>query len=232
MLRAVLSERYARLDNPAIMERVITQFQDTYTPISLDLTDTAFHLRLIKGEQADLSLLNVGDIAHSGLIITNSETGMGALKLLSLVYRLKCRNGMVGADERAFQSKAHLGKDFEMQTFFSASLASLQSYFGFVIRQLRNAHNDVYHPEQAVALVQYLAKHHLWNQPFVARLQEHLPQEERSKFGLIQAVTEVAKQWGPEERLRLERQATELLRYDLATLSEHAVREAALISAN
>jgi len=230
VVRAVLSERYAKLDNPAIMEHVIDHLQDTYVPVSLELTDHAFQLRLVRNEQADIGKLNVGDIAYSGLIVANSETGMGALRLHSLLYRLKCKNGMVGGDESAYQSKSHLGKTFEMREFFNRALEGIHSYFPFLVRQLRSAHEDVFLPEQAMALVSYLGKRQYWNQAFISNVQTQLLVEDTSKFGLVQAITEMAKTHPPEDRLRFERQASGLLRHNMASLAEHVAKETALIA--
>jgi hypothetical protein len=52
-----------------------------------------------------------GDYVQSGLIITNSEVGMGTVTIQPLLYRLVCTNGMVVNDMKAGGTKRrHIGK--------------------------------------------------------------------------------------------------------------------------
>ena len=39
-----------------------------------------------------------GDIVQAGIIISNSEVGLGSVRVMPLVYRLVCLNGMVVND--------------------------------------------------------------------------------------------------------------------------------------
>jgi len=47
-------------------------------------------------------------------VISNSEVGLGSLKIEPLVYRLVCRNGMICKDYS--QKKYHVGKQVEAET--------------------------------------------------------------------------------------------------------------------
>ena len=49
-----------------------------------------------------------GDIVQAGVIISNSETGLGAVNIQPLVYRLVCSNGMVVNDART--RRHHVGR--------------------------------------------------------------------------------------------------------------------------
>ena len=49
-----------------------------------------------------------GDIVQAGLIISNSEVGLGAVNIQPLVYRLVCSNGMVINDAQA--RRTHVGR--------------------------------------------------------------------------------------------------------------------------
>jgi len=52
-----------------------------------------------------------GDPVQAGLIITNSETGLGALDIRPMIYRLICTNGMVSGKtvSEGRMRKTHLG---------------------------------------------------------------------------------------------------------------------------
>jgi hypothetical protein len=49
-----------------------------------------------------------GDIVQAGVVISNSETGQGAVSVQPLVYRLICTNGMVVNDAAARRN--HIGR--------------------------------------------------------------------------------------------------------------------------
>ena len=39
-----------------------------------------------------------GDVVQSGILISNSETGLGSVSVMPLIYRLVCSNGMIAND--------------------------------------------------------------------------------------------------------------------------------------
>lgn len=106
--RAFLSDRYRRLDNDELLEHVLPVLANVpeieFT--SLDVTDTRMYVKAttpaVEGEVA------VGDVVRAGVVISNSEVGVGALRVMPLVVRLVCMNGMTVADRavRGF----HIGK--------------------------------------------------------------------------------------------------------------------------
>ena len=86
--RAFLSERYRRIDNAEIAEAVLNAVNPRLTAEVVP-----------------------GDIVQSGILITNSEVGMGSMSIQPLVYRLVCTNGMVVNDART--RKYHVGRGNE-----------------------------------------------------------------------------------------------------------------------
>ena len=87
-LRAFLSNRYRRLDNLELVDHilpVITQMKNC-TIASCDITETHLYLKVInKSMKAEITK---GDIVQAGFVVSNSEIGLGALKVEPLVYRL------------------------------------------------------------------------------------------------------------------------------------------------
>ena len=49
-----------------------------------------------------------GDIVQAGVIISNSEVGLGSVSIQPLVYRLVCKNGMVVNDAQTRRN--HVGR--------------------------------------------------------------------------------------------------------------------------
>lgn len=107
-VRAVLSERYRRLDNFDLAESVLPvlhQLPEVRFE-SVELTETRMYLKCVtprlRYEMAP------GDIVQAGVAVTNSETGQGTLSVQPLLYRLVCRNGLIAADSSL--RKTHVGR--------------------------------------------------------------------------------------------------------------------------
>lgn len=93
--RAFLSNRYRRIDNldiasvtlPVIGELPEARF------VSTQITDDFMYIKVVNPRlQADVV---PGDVVQAGVIISNSETGLGSVTIQPLIYRLVCSNGMV-----------------------------------------------------------------------------------------------------------------------------------------
>lgn len=106
--RAFLSNRYRRIDNldiarvvlPIIGEMEGARFE------SCEITDDRMYLKVVNPRlQAEVI---PGDIVQAGIMISNSETGLGAVNIQPLIYRLVCSNGMVVNE--AGTRRAHIGR--------------------------------------------------------------------------------------------------------------------------
>lgn len=106
--RAFLSNKYRRLDNYEVAQAVLPilgQIPDVRFE-STELTDNRMYIKAINPRlEAEVKK---GDIVQAGVMITNSETGMGSVCIQPLVYRLVCLNGMVIND--AATRKYHVGR--------------------------------------------------------------------------------------------------------------------------
>lgn len=106
--RAFLSDRYRRIDNYQIAQTVlpiISDMQDARIE-SCEVTEQRMYLKVVNPRLT--TEVVPGDIVQSGILISNSEVGMGSLMIQPLVYRLVCKNGMVVND--AGQKKYHVGR--------------------------------------------------------------------------------------------------------------------------
>ncbi len=107
-VRAVLSDRYRRLDNFDLAESVLPILQQLPEVRfeSVELTETRMYLKCItprlKYEMAP------GDVVQAGVVISNSEVGHGTLSVQPLLYRLVCSNGLIAADRSL--RKTHVGR--------------------------------------------------------------------------------------------------------------------------
>lgn len=134
-VRAVLSEKYRRLDNFDLAQNVLPMLNDANATIeSCEITDSKLYIKAITHKvQAEVK---PGDVVSSGLIISNSETGHGSLSVKPLVYRLVCSNGAI-VDDYAMR-KYHAGKNTDMMQieFSNETLRAEDKAFWLTVRDL------------------------------------------------------------------------------------------------
>ena len=106
--RALLSERYRRIDNMEIATSVLPLFagNDQYEVMSCEVTENRLYLKVVN-HRLEMEVRK-GDIVQAGVMISNSEVGLGAVSIQPLVYRLVCTNGMVVNDMG--ERRHHVGR--------------------------------------------------------------------------------------------------------------------------
>lgn len=114
--RAFLSDKYRRIDNFEIASTVlpiIAEIPDAKVE-SCEVTEERMYIKVVNPRlQGEVS---VGDVVQSGIMITNSEVGLGSMTIQPLLYRLVCTNGMVVNDART--RKYHSGTRNELTDDF------------------------------------------------------------------------------------------------------------------
>ena len=106
--RALLSERYRRIDNMEIATSVLPLFagNDQYEVMSCEVTENRLYLKVVN-HRLEMEVRK-GDIVQAGVMISNSEVGLGAVSIQPLVYRMVCTNGMVVNDMG--ERRHHVGR--------------------------------------------------------------------------------------------------------------------------
>lgn len=99
-VRAFLSDRYNRIENEEIAKAALPALleQDGVQVISSSITETRMYIKAVftkvQGE------VRKGDLVQAGVVISNSEVGLGAVSIKPLVYRLVCTNGLIIEDSK------------------------------------------------------------------------------------------------------------------------------------
>lgn len=107
-VRAFLSNRYRRLDNLELCAAVLPVIKEMKGAniVSCEVTESHLYLKVInKRMKAEVT---VGDVVQAGFVVSNSEVGLGSLRVEPLVFRLVCKNGMICKDFS--QKKYHVGR--------------------------------------------------------------------------------------------------------------------------
>lgn len=92
--RAFLSNRYRRIDNLDIAKITLPIIEKMPGAIyeSCEVTDDRMYIKVVNPRLT--AEVVPGDIVQSGVVISNSETGQGAVCVQPLIFRLVCSNGM------------------------------------------------------------------------------------------------------------------------------------------
>ncbi|HQM30781.1 MAG TPA: DUF932 domain-containing protein [Syntrophales bacterium] len=96
-VRAFLSDRYRPLDNDLIAGAClpILANEANLNIVSTQLTDRRLYIQAITPRLT--AEVKRGDVVQAGIIISNSEVGLGAVSIETLIYRLQCLNGMIAS---------------------------------------------------------------------------------------------------------------------------------------
>lgn len=106
--RAFLSNRYRRIDNIDIARITLPIIQEMPDVIyeSCNLSDDYMFIKVVNPRLT--AEVVPGDIVQAGVVISNSETGQGAVCVQPLIYRLVCSNGMTVNEARTRRN--HVGR--------------------------------------------------------------------------------------------------------------------------
>ena len=211
--RAFLSDRYRRIDNYEIAEAVL--------PIIADIKDARIESCEVTDERMYIKVVNPrletevvpGDVVQSGIIITNSEVGMGSMAVQPLGYRLVCSNGMVVND--AATRRYHIGRGNEAGEDYSlysnATLAADdralmlkvqdtvraavdQTRFEKVVKMMRDAKQAKIVTTDIPQMIELASSDYGFTKKEGSRILDHLIRDgEFSLYGLANAVTRAAQ---------------------------------------
>jgi hypothetical protein len=134
-VRAILSDKYRRLDNYDLAQNVLPMLYDAQAQVeSCEITENKIYIKAITHKvQAEVKK---GDLVSAGIIISNSETGNGSLSIKPLAYRLVCSNGAI-VDDLAMR-KYHAGRQQELEQieFSNDTLFAEDKAFWLKVRDL------------------------------------------------------------------------------------------------
>lgn len=212
-LRAFLSDRYRRLDNLELVDHVLPVLAEMKgcDIVSCDVTETHLYLKIIN--KALKTEVVPGDVVQAGFVISNSEIGLGALKVEPLVYRLICKNGMISKDYS--HKKYHTGRqvddtDNAYELYSDATLeaddkayflkvqdivraAVDETKFALTVDKLR-ASMEISTANNPVETVEILGDRYLLNKNERGSILRHfIKGNDLSHYGLVNAVTRASQ---------------------------------------
>lgn len=109
--RAILSNGYRPIDNDEIAPMIFENLSATQADIvSCEITDTKLYIKALFPRA--MTEIKVGDPVQMGIVISNSEIGMGQISFEPLLYRLICSNGAIMPDRAV--KRRHLGSRIKL----------------------------------------------------------------------------------------------------------------------
>lgn len=211
--RALLSDRYRRIDNFEVASAVlpIISRMEGAGVESCELTDSRMYLKVVNPRVT--AEIKKGDIVQAGVLISNSEVGMGSVTVSPLIYRLVCSNGMIAEDGKL--RKYHVGRANESREDFSiyrnetieaddkAFLMKLedsvkaavdQARFAAIVDKLRESTEATFQPQQVQQVVELASKEYGFTDSESSGILGHLASGgDLSLYGLANAVTRQAQ---------------------------------------
>lgn len=122
--RAFLSDRYQRIDNNHVAETVLPVLAGTpgIEVVSCDITDSRLYIKAVTHAlRATVHSRRVGDVVEAGVVVSNSEVGLGAVYVSPFFNFLVCTNGMTRQKEGL--KAAHIGTKLDQDGDLAKLLA-------------------------------------------------------------------------------------------------------------
>jgi len=245
--RAFLSDRFRPIDNLPVAEAALAALQEAAPDMeiaSCEVTERRLYLKAtfprIQGE------VKKGDVVQAGLLLQNSEVGLGALEVSPFSMRLVCLNGMVHTEfgQRRNHVGRHTGGDGEAREFYAddtlkaddralllkirdtVKLVASETAFQRIVGKMREAEGAQITGDPAKAVEVLAERFHLNDGERGGVLRHLIAGGSLSAWGLANAVTRAAEDADSYDRAtELERmggQIIELPRQDWRVMAEAA----------
>jgi hypothetical protein len=205
-IRAFLSADYTPYDNKQIAETVQSLLENGAITIrDFVLEETNLYLKLVSDEIVDR-----GAALKAGIMIGNSEVGLGSVSVEPFVFRKPCTNDLIVSDEKSFKH-AHI--HFTAHEFSRRMAEGISHAFevaSSVLDAFLKAHHDLV--PDPLEVIRKLAEERQMSQKFTDQVVSgYLAEPEQTRFGVINAFTRAAQGLGPIQRIEMERFAGTLL---------------------
>lgn len=214
-IRGVLSDRYSVLDAPDILT-VLDDVVDgrQYNTKGYFLTPERFHARVVQKEMMSIN----GEDLFAGVQIDSSDVGRSILSVKFFIFKQVCTNGLTVTKGGGilFEQK-HIGissDDFRLELKDAMSRIPLleQNAKEMIERLRRDRFTSLENEETFKHFTEQIKQKTKLSDEAVTKVVEKMNNlYTPTKWGLINSITDVAKDYTLERRLELEKIAGEML---------------------
>lgn len=210
--RAFLSDRFRPLDNLDMAQAVLPVLSKLGVRVeSAELTHKRLYIKAVT--EKITAEIKKGDIVQAGIVVSNSEIGLGSVKVEPMVLRLVCQNGLIANDYS--MRKYHVGRsgsegDLASEFFRDetreaddralwlkvadvVSGAFKKDVFDRIVDSMRESTERIIDVDP-VSVVEVVAKQNVLNDTERTSVLQHLIQGgSLSQYGLLNAVTRASQ---------------------------------------
>jgi hypothetical protein len=170
--RAFLSDRYQVLDNYDVLFAALEAIKEMKVKVEItkaEVTDRRLYLHVtcpdievdatefLKQYMRNDPNAAVGNGIFAGMVMSNSEVGLGQFEIRPRAIVGKCTNGLVGADDRF--KRIHLGAQMQ-QGEIAWSERTKQKNYELIISQTQDAIKTFLSPEYLNGMIKKVAEAH------------------------------------------------------------------------
>jgi hypothetical protein len=205
-IRAFLSAEYVAYNNSEIAETVQSLLsKGALSMTSFVLEETHMFLKIVSEEIWDRE-----SGLKAGIMIGNSEVGMGSVSVEPFVFRKPCTNDLIVSQEKSFRhAHIHL-TGYEMTRRMAEAVSEGFRASSSVLSTFLKAREEpVVDP---VETIRKIAEERNFSKKFSDELVSgYLAEPDPNRFGVINAFTRAAQGLSPLQRIEMERFAGRLL---------------------
>jgi hypothetical protein len=205
-IRAFLSAEYVAYNNSEIAQTAESLLRNGVLDVkSFVLEETHMFLKIISEDIVDR-----GTGLKAGIMIGNSEVGMGSVSVEPFVFRKPCTNDLIVSQEKSFRhAHIHL-TTYELTRRMAESVSEgFQVASSVLDAFLKTREVKVVDP---VEVIRKIAETRKFSQKLTDEVvSSYLVESEANWFGVINSFTNAAQKLGPLQRIEMERFAGTLL---------------------
>jgi hypothetical protein len=209
-VRGVLSDKFSVLDTPDILDVVSDTVQRDYGVKGLFMNEERFHARLIQKE-----MLNIpGEDLFAGLQIDSSDVGRSILIVKFMIYKQVCTNGLtISKGGGILFEQKHIGiSSDEFRKGLKENLNKVPELVSSVIDAIKESKSGKFTSDMAFNSIAHMREQLSMTEEVGNKVIDLMNDKYgRSRWGMINGITELAQQYTLERRIQLENYAGNLL---------------------
>lgn len=210
-VRGILTDKFSPFDTPEIIDILQDTLGNNYRVKGFYLNEERFHVRLVQH-----NMLNIpGEDLFAGIQVDSSDVGRSILIVRFMIFKQVCINGLtVSRGSGILFRQRHVGiSPDEFRREFKENLTVLPDLIAEVSTAIEESRKDIFTQERIDEALSRLKDHLDASEDMQKKVVDLMTEKyTKTRWGLINSLTEVAQQYTLERRLDIEKYAGDLLR--------------------
>lgn len=212
--RAVLSGSYTPFDSYKILKALNNTVDTTkYTPAQVYLSTDRLSIRFVNFNPLEAKGIKDDSPIFSGFCVDSSDVGRGSLNMKFFLYRYVCKNGLVVSSMggRLFR-QYHMGEKIteNKAALFNQAFKNIDALTEQSIDLIKANEGQMLNSKEIGMYLEKARREMKLSERGANKLEEIFSLYPRNRWGLVNAVTELAQNYTLDTRLEMENFAGEL----------------------